>query len=40
MRLVKYNPWRDMLDLEDRVNRMFRDLAPHRVQEESLIGNF
>lgn len=40
MKLVKYNPWRDMLDLEERVNRVFRDLAPRRIQEENLIGNW
>jgi len=40
VKLVKYSPWRDMLDLEERVNRMFRDLAPHRIHEESLIGNW
>lgn len=38
MRLVKYNPWRDMLDLEERVNRMFGDLAPSRTRREDLIG--
>jgi HSP20 family protein len=29
-----------MLDLEERVNRVFRDLAPRRIQEENLIGSW
>ena len=40
MRLVKYNPWRDMVDLEERVNRMFGDLAPSRPGRESLTGGW
>ena len=40
MRLVKYNPWRDMIDLEERVNRMFGDLAPPRTRREDLIGGW
>jgi HSP20 family protein len=40
VKLVKYGPWRDMLDLEERVNRMFGDLAPRRIREESLIGSW
>lgn len=40
MRLVKYNPWRDMLDLEERVNRMFGDLVPQRTRREDLIGGW
>lgn len=40
MRLVKYSPLRDLWDLEERVNRMFHDFVPRRVQEEDLIGNW
>ncbi|MFC1657742.1 Hsp20/alpha crystallin family protein [Candidatus Moduliflexota bacterium] len=35
MRLVKYAPLRDMWDLEERVNRMFRDIVPRRFHEET-----
>ncbi len=35
MKLVKYAPLRDMWDLEERVNRMFRDLIPRRFYEET-----
>ncbi len=40
MRLVKYSPLRDLWDLEERVNRMFRDLVPHRIHEEDLVGGW
>jgi HSP20 family protein len=40
MRLVRYSPLRDMWDLEERVSRAFRDLMPHRPQEEDLTGGW
>ena len=40
MRLVKYSPLKDMWDLEERVNRVFRDLLPRRLQDEGFAGGW
>ena len=40
MRLVKYSPMRDLWDLEERMNRMFRDLVPRRSQDEDLVESW
>ncbi len=40
MRLVKYSPMRDLWDLEERFNRMFKDLVPRRLHEEDLMGGW
>ena len=40
MRLVKYTPMRDLWDLEERFNRMFKELVPRRLHEEDLMGGW
>lgn len=40
MRLVKYSPMRDLWNLEERMNRMFRDLVPRGTPEEDLVESW
>jgi HSP20 family protein len=41
MRLVKYSPLKDLWDLEERVNRTFRDMVPrHLFHEEEFTGGW